>query len=123
MTLINLDYNLEDVSDSFELLPESQYFARLDSCTLMQSSTGKPMLQMIWIVIDGEFEGRKLFDYVVLSVDWKVKQYCNMAGIESGSQLNTNDFEGIEALINVIQEERTDGKGLGNKIKDFTVSE
>lgn len=123
MTLINLDYNLEDVNDSFEPLPESQYFARLDTCELMQSSTGKPMLKMTWVVIDGEFEGRKLFDYVVLTVDWKVKQYCNMAGIESGSQLDTKDFEGIEALINVIQEERTDGKGISNRIKDFTVSE
>lgn len=123
MTLINLDYNLEDVSDSFEPLPESQYFAKLTECTLMKSASGKDMLKVVWVVIDGEFEGRKLFDYVVLSVDWKVKQYCTMAGIESGTQLDTNDFEGIEALLNVTQEERTDGKGISNRIKDFTTSE
>lgn len=125
MTLINLDYNLEDVKDSFEPLPESQYFARLTSCDLVNSSTGKPMLKVEWTIIDGEYEGRKVFDNVVLTVDWKVKQYCEMAGITSGSQLDTNDFIGIEALINVIQEEyvASDGESrITNRIKDFAAS-
>jgi len=122
MTIINLDYDLENVSDSFEPLPEGQYMCRLDKCELVNSSTGKPMLKMEWVIIDGEFEGRKLFDNVVLTVDWKVKQYATLAGIESGSTLDTKDFEGIEALLKVNQEERSDGKGITNRIKDITAS-
>ena len=122
MTLINLDYNLEDVSSSFEPLPESQYFARLDKCTLVKSSTGKDMLKIEWVIKEGEFEGRKIYDNVVLSVDWKVKQYAVLAGVEEGTSLDTSDFEGVEALLNVIQEERGDGKGITNRIKDMTAS-
>lgn len=122
MTIIDLDYDLRDVKDSFEPLPEGQYMCRLDKCTLTQSSTGKPMLKMEWVVIDGEFEGRRLFDNVVLSVDWKVKQYAELAGITEGTAIDTNDFEGIEALLGVIQEERNDGKGITNRIKTMTAS-
>jgi len=122
MTIIDLGYDLKDVKDSFEPLPEGQYMCRLDKCTLTQSSTGKPMLKMEWVVIDGEFEGRRIFDNVVITVDWKVKQYAELAGITEGTAIDTNDFEGIEALLGVVQEERSDGQGITNRIKTMTPS-
>ena len=122
MTIIDLGYDLKDVKDSFEPLPEGQYMCRLDKCTLTQSSTGKPMLKMEWVVIDGEFEGRRIFDNVVITVDWKVKQYAELAGITEGTAIDTNDFEGIEALLGVVQEERSDGQGITNRIKTMTAS-
>jgi len=122
MTIIDLGYDLKDVKDSFEPLPEGQYMCRLDKCTLTQSSTGKPMLKMEWVVIDGEFEGRRIFDNVVITVGWKVKQYAELAGITEGTAIDTNDFEGIEALLGVVQEERSDGQGITNRIKTMTPS-
>jgi hypothetical protein len=119
MAILTLDYNLEDVEEkSFEPLPAAQYFAQIvnpDDVELKESSTGKPMLKIVWTVQDGEFTGRKIFDNVVLSVDWKVKQYADIAGIESGTELDTEDFVGVEALLDVVQD-TYQGK-VNNKIK------
>ena len=121
MTIINLDYDLQDVSSDFEALPIGEYACKLDKCTLVQSSTGKPMLKMEWVVLEGEYEGRRLFDNVVLEVAWKVKQYAEAAGIESGKQLDTQDFEGLEAVLSVQQREYQGS--IRNEIKGLTVME
>lgn len=122
MAIINLDYDLENVKSDFEPLPEGQYFCKLTNCDLVKSSTGKDMLKIRWTVLEGEFEGRQLFDNVVLSVDWKVKQYADLAGIESGTSLNTDDFVGIEALLTVGQREIPGRDTLGNDVKAITAS-
>ena len=104
MPLIDLDYNLEDVSSTFVVLPEASYLCRIYKADLVETKdTKKPMLDFFWEVIDGEFAGHKIYppDHVVLSVDWKVKQYCELAGIESGSRLNTEDFLGVEGVLGV----------------------
>jgi len=101
MPLINLEYNLENVSSTFEALPAATYLCRIMKAELTESSTKKPMLKFEWEVFDGEFTGRKLFDNVVLSIDWKVKQYAELAGIESGKQLNTEDFLNVEGVLGV----------------------
>lgn len=122
MAILNLDYNLEDVEESsFEPIPAGQYFAQIvnpDDVQLTESSTGKPMLKIVWTIQDGEFSGRKVFDNVVLTVAWKVKQYAEVIGIESGAELDTDDFIGTEALLNVIQD--TYNNKVNNKIKTIT---
>ena len=105
MPLIDLPYNLEDVKDEFEALPIGDYVAKIETCELVKSSTDKDMLKIRWSVTEGEFEGRKLFDNVVLMVEWKTKQYAIAAGIESGSQINSSDFIDTEAILSVTQRE------------------
>jgi len=119
MPKIELDYQLEDVSSTFEPLEEGQYYAKLpEAPELKESSTGKPMLVFIWEMADGEAAGRKLYDNVVLSVAWKVKQYCELAGIESGKELDTQDFKGMEAVLSVGQEPgNRNPEVMRNKIK------
>jgi len=120
MTRISLDYDLEDVSTDFEPMPVGQYQARIenpDDCTLVEASTGKDMLKIIWTIVDGEFEGRKVFDNVVLTVKFKVKQYCEAAGIGSGAEFDSDDFVGMEALLQIIQEEYNNR--TQNKIKNI----
>ena len=123
MTIINLNYDVADVNDSFEPLPHGTYAAKIaapDDCTLVKSSTNKDMLKIAWTIVDGEYEGRKLFDNVVLSVDWKVKQYANVIGLESGSELDTQDFVGAEALLTV--EQREYQGEIRNQIKTIKAS-
>lgn len=119
MAILNLDYNIEDVEgNDFEPMPAAQYFAQIvnpDDVVLTESSTGKPMLKFTWTIQDGEYAGRKVWDNVVLSVQWKVKQYAECAGIESGAEIDTEDFVGMEALLDIIQDEYN-GK-VNNKIK------
>ena len=62
MPILNLDYDLENVSSEFEALPEGQYLAKITEAELTKSSTDKPMIKVTWEITDGEYEGRKLFD-------------------------------------------------------------
>ena len=105
MPVINLDYNLEDVQSDFTALPAGTYDARIESAEITNSQTGKPMLKVVWDITDGEFAGRKLWDNGVLSVGWRVKQYADLIGLESGSALDTDDFRGVEGLVEVVVEE------------------
>lgn len=105
MAVLNLDYNLEDVVNEFSPIPAGDYVCKIEECEYKTSSTGKPMLKITWVVNDGsEFNGRKLFDNVVLSVAFKVKQYADLVGMESGSALDTDLFLGLEAIVQVGQE-------------------
>ena len=118
MPLIDLPYNLEDVKDEFEALPIVDYVAKIETCELVKSSTDKDMLKIRWSVTEGEFEGRKLFDNVVLMVEWKTKQYAIDAGIESGSQINSSDFIDTEAILSVTQKpHHEDSNRIQNQIK------
>jgi len=104
MPLIDLDYDLKDVKSEFEPLPVGDYVAKIETCELVKSKTDKDMLKVRWTVAEPvEFEGRKLFDNVVLTVPWKTKQYAVAAGIESGSQINSADFIDTEGILSVTQ--------------------
>ena len=99
---IGLEYDLSEVKNEFEALPASSYEAKIAACEYTQAKTsGKPMLKFTWEVLDGEFAARKLFDNVLLETSWKVKQYADVAGIPSGSELNTEDFLGAEGILTV----------------------
>ncbi|RLG66749.1 hypothetical protein DRN93_05805 [archaeon] len=105
MAIIRLDYDLADVQSDFEPLPVGTYAARIAEATLETASTGNAMIRVVWEVADGEFQGRKLFDNVVLTVPWKVKQYAQLVGIESGQEIDLDAFVGAEAIVEVTQEE------------------
>lgn len=99
---VGLDYDLSEVKNEFEALPPSTYEGKIATCEFTTSkSTNKPMLKFTWEVLDGEFAGRKLFDNVLIETSWKVKQYAEAAGIPSGTELDTNDFIGAEAILTV----------------------
>ena len=113
---VELNYNLEDVKSEFTPIPAADYLGRLDKFELAASKDGKPMIKAAWEVVDGEFAGRKLFDNVMLDVEWKVKQYCVAANIESGREFDTQDFLNTEAILSVLIEPAKDGYAEKNKI-------
>lgn len=63
-----LVFNLNDVQEDsgFELLPKGNYNCIVDSLEFTESSSGNPMIAAQFKVVDGEYEGRVLFDYWVL---------------------------------------------------------
>ena len=102
MPKVNLDYDLKDAQDSFEAIPSDQYEAKILEAELTKSkNTGKDMLKFTWLITSGEYEGRQLFDNVVTDLQWKVKQYANLIDMESGQTLDTSDFKGVEAILDV----------------------
>ncbi len=106
-TAITLDYNLEEVSSDFPVLPGATYLAELVKCDMVLSkSSNKPMLKVQWKVMEGEYEGRILFDNVPLHVPFKVKQYAEAAGITKGNEIaDTDVFLKTTAVLTVEQKE------------------
>lgn len=109
MALVTLDFNLEDVKDSFELLPTDAYEAKITKQELKKSAAGNNMIAIEWTVLTGDFAGRKVFDNIVLmeATAWKVKQYAELIGLESGSTLDPELFMGVEAILGIVCRDQT----------------
>lgn len=115
--LIQTDFNIEDVKDGFDALPVGSYPGKIVKAELVTASTGKPMVKVEWEITEGEFQGRKVWDNIVLTVAFKVKQYAGLIGVTSGNSFDTNDLIGIEAALSLIQEPNQNNDGFVNKIK------
>jgi hypothetical protein len=102
---VRLDFNIEDAKSGFDAIPGGMYPARIGEANLTMASTGKPMIVVVWEITEGEFAGRKIFDNIVTSVQFKIKQYAELAGVASGAELETNDLLGAEAMLTLIQQE------------------
>lgn len=63
-----LVFNLDDVKEDtgFELIPKGDYPAIVDELELTESAAGNPMFSVKFKIVEGEFEGRVVFDYWVL---------------------------------------------------------
>jgi hypothetical protein len=61
--------NLEDTPEfKFEAIPVGIYTLEIDAFEFKQSqSSGKPMMDATWKIIDGPYEGRKFHQYLSLS--------------------------------------------------------
>ena len=101
MALINVDFNIEDVVDNFAPLPTGNYPCKLTKQEMKKSGKGNDMLAIEWTVIEGENTGKKIFDYVPLNIDWKVKQYAELIGVTSGSSFDPDLFNGLETVISM----------------------
>lgn len=63
-----LVFNLNDVEEDkgFELIPKGNYPAVVDELEFTESSSGNPMLKVVYKITEGEYEGRTLYDFWVL---------------------------------------------------------
>jgi hypothetical protein len=124
MPIIELEQPIEEMKSDFPVIPGGTYLGELVKVELVNAkSSGKPMLKTQWKIIDGEYAGRIVFDNVPLHVSFRVKQYAEAAGIQSGTQINTDDLQGAQAILDVTQEENPEKPGdYMNKIKKITKS-
>ena len=63
-------FNLADVKDSvaFEVLPKGTYDAVIEELEFTNSqSSGVPMIHVVYSIVGGEYEGRKIHDYNTLA--------------------------------------------------------
>lgn len=65
-------FNLNEVDENavggaMEVMPKGDYPCIVDEMTFGESSKGSPMITVVYQVVEGEFEGRKLWDYWVLA--------------------------------------------------------
>ena len=102
MSLIKFGFQLEDVVDNFAPLPTDKYPCKFTAKELKKSNAGNDMLSVEWTVTEGEHAGKKIFDNVVLSLDWKVKQYADLIGVVSGDSFDPDLFDGLEVIIDYV---------------------
>ena len=62
-------FDLSSVNDSiaFEVLPKGTYDAVIEEMEYATSQAGNPMLHATYSIVGGEYEGRKIHDYYVLT--------------------------------------------------------
>ena len=107
MAVITLEKDLSEMKDEYEQIADGTYEATIESMEFAKSSKGNNMLKVRWKVE----EGGMVFDNVPLNVDFKVKQYAKLIGLESGATLDTEQFLGAKGIIEVAGRTYTDGNG------------
>lgn len=103
-----------------EAIPQDIYTLSCTKAEVKESSTKNPMIKAEFVVTEGEFHGRKLFDNFSLQDQalFKVAQYCEMAGISWGEDgFESNDMVGTTVKASVTQELYEEK--VTNKIKDY----
>jgi hypothetical protein len=65
----DLVVNLQDVQEmKFENVPKGTYLAEIDDAKYgMSNSSGKPMITLTWKIAEGEYENRKLLQFLSFS--------------------------------------------------------
>lgn len=127
-----LPQSLADVSTVVVPLTEGVYAASIDEVEVGQSKSKLPMVTVIYEISDGEFKGRKLYDYMVLETK---KHEPNEAGLRQLKRLivaalgeeradaedfDTDELVGASVTLVVKQESYEDEGGddqISNRIK------
>lgn len=125
-----LVFDLSNVEEQqgFELLPKGKYPAIVDEMDFSESQAGNPMIATKYKVVEGEHEGRVLFDYWVLTGNGaefgqaKLKKFLVRVCPEVDlSAFNPADFceEGVaigrECLLDVAIQTQKKGDYKGEK--------
>jgi hypothetical protein len=109
------------------LLPKGRYVVVCDNSEVKPNKKGTGhILMLVFIVTDGEFKKKKIFDYINIQNENKVAQrigqqhlagLCNALGI---TQLdNSHQLHGIPVEVEVGIQEAKDGWDAKNVIKGF----
>jgi hypothetical protein len=99
-----------DFSEVKELKAQAPgvYNVVVDSVDLTQSSTsGDPMLKVVYLIDGGEEDGTKLFDNLMLvgGALWRTKQaFKVLMGDDAGGDIDTDDLIGAQATVKVVNE-------------------
>lgn len=109
--------NFKATQSEFTPLPNSNYLVRIESVEFAKSQAGNDMLNMTYIVIGGDSDGRKLFDRLSLvpQAGWKLKNVLEAAGVphaavpgqgkgEFDIDFDTDDCIGHTMVVSVGQE-------------------
>lgn len=117
--MINLDFS-NVTGGNFEPIPAGDYVLEIENIEERVSKAGNDMLNITFNVAEGEYEGRKIFEFYVLSEKalWKLKDLLIALGIDAEGQvdISIDDLEG-EMLIGNVEIQEQKGYDPSNKIK------
>lgn len=124
MTVV--DFTDVEVKD-YSPIPAGAYLLQIvDAEEKPSESSEYNYLSLGWAVVDGEFEGRRLWDILSYSPKalWKLKSFLlgvvgiDMEDLRDDFQIIPDDYVGLEAEARVTVEKSTEGE-TRNSIKKY----
>ena len=109
--------NFPEVPDakSFMPVPAGKYLCKLVDVNETQTQRGDEMWKLKFEIMDGEYDGRFIFDNMVFSkaAESRVKLICSRLGLETEKELEfyPEDLKGRSCFVIVEIEEYEDNKG------------
>lgn len=117
--MINLDFS-NVTGGNYEPMPAGDYVLEIEDIEERVSKAGNEMLNITFNVAEGEYEGRKIFEFYVLTEKalWKLKDLLVALGINTEGQVDVSvdDLVG-EMLIGNVEIQEQEGYDPSNKIK------
>jgi len=111
---VKVKYNVKGVkasSGNFEPIPKGVYPFTVESCEVTKPKGMDQRIEAVYVIEDGDQEGRKLWDYINLESDesaWKVRQFLETFGIvtedEEVGEFDPADIVGEKGMVRVVHQ-------------------
>lgn len=109
MTKLKYDVTDVEAGQDYETpVPIGLYVARITDIEQRESAAGNDMIAVIYEIASGEWKGRNLWDYVVLTDNaaWKLRQFLEAIGAVADGKKQKGTLE-LESLIGTLVQVRT----------------
>lgn len=82
---------------NFEAPPVGEYELLLEKAELKTANSGNDMYSLTWVICEGDYINRKVWDYLVLipSCAFKFKQLMDGMGIDIPNEMSMEDIESL----------------------------
>lgn len=122
---IEFNEDLANVSDDFEVIPEGDYTVIVESCTRQAAKSGNgDYMKIVFVIYEGEFRGRKLFEIVNY---WNSNQTAQDIAKQTLKKIfrasgapepfkSTSQFENVPMIAHVVRKVRADTGREENRI-------
>ena len=132
-TMARINATLADVSMTIQAMPEEEYEIKIDKITSGKSKNNSDMLTIESVVTDGDYKGRRLYDYITFTQKNGEPNEAGLrrlkrliAGTLGEDRANDPDFD-TDELLNVmlkayIIQEESEYQGettIQNRIKRY----
>lgn len=105
--------NLDEINEGFSPIPEGDYEAYVYDIERTKFTTGSEGFKITYNIADGPYQGRKIFDNIVLTeaAQWKLGQFykavTGASGVVDIDISTIPSFVGKRVLLSVKVEEQT----------------
>lgn len=109
--MARIKYDVSEVEPSGDQdfdtpVPKGLYLAKISEMEETESSNGNEMIALTLEIIQGEYKGRLLWDYIVLTdaAAWKLRQFVDAVGLKGKGMIDTNTLTGTKLQVRVKHE-------------------
>lgn len=104
--MVKFKVNLDELLDGFIIYDPGNYAAKLVGCEKKTSSTGNPMLEWSWEIIQGDYKGKTLKSWtsMLLEGSSSLKIHLTALGYKKVSDVNTEKDLGKKVVLTVTKE-------------------